>query len=310
MISEKQRNILSKKTKAQETKRIRVSLALLLICIFLITYLFSLEYHTKHTIQNNNVKEVKLQMKKLPKDISKHIEIATPSAAFRVPILIYHYVEIVTDTNDTIRKSLAISPYIFKKQIKTLQDAGYTFITPSDISDTLDGKKILPEKPIILSFDDGYRDFYTDVFPILKEEKIKSVLYVVPGFLDRINYLYTKQLDEIVKSGTVEIGAHTMHHVYLKGGNKIIVEKEISESKKTLEDMYHISVVSFAYPYGAFDTQAADMVKKAGFTTAVSTVTGNEVNQMNRYFLYRIHPGYTTGASLMQIIERNYLPKS
>ncbi len=87
---------------------------------------------------------------------------------FRIPILVYHYVEYVKDRGDKIRISLNIQPNIFESQIKTLKQAGYTFMMPKQIPDLFSGKISVPAKPIILSFDDGYKDFYTDVFPILK----------------------------------------------------------------------------------------------------------------------------------------------
>src|SRR5436189_5278086 len=74
---------------------------------------------------------------------------AKAPTAITVPILIYHYVEYVQDPGDTIRKSLDILPQTFETQVKTLQDAGFSFLTPSYISGVLEGKKILPKKPVI-----------------------------------------------------------------------------------------------------------------------------------------------------------------
>lgn len=263
-------------------------------------YISSVSHHKE------DVKEKKLEMTKLPKEVKKKLTGKKIAASFRVPILIYHYVEIVTDKRDKTRQSLTINPYIFKNQIVTLKNAGYTFITPKELAESLDGKRKLPQKPVIISFDDGYRDFYTDVFPILKKEQVKAIAYIVPGFLDHINYMYQWQLRDVISSGLVEIGAHTLHHVYLKGASKATADHEITQSKKMLEANYTIPIVSFAYPYGAFDLQSIDMVKHAGFTNAVSTVGGNEVNQENRYFLYRIHPGANTGKALVSVIERIY----
>ncbi len=246
------------------------------------------------------------EVSSLPKNIKKQlIQTASSSASFRIPILMYHYVEYVTDTRDTIRKSLALTPYVFDKQVETLQNAGYTFMTTKDLADVLDGKTTLPEKPVILTFDDGYRDFYTDVFPLLKKHKVKAVAYIVPGFLDKLNYMFTPQVEEVAKSGLVEIAAHTVHHVWLKGMTKERAEFEITESKKMLEESLHISIVSFAYPYGAFDQQAADIVKKAGFKTAVSTVPGIMDFEQNRFFLYRLRPGGRIGKELLTYLTQN-----
>ncbi len=221
---------------------------------------------------------------------------------FKVPILLYHYVEYVKDPGDKIRISLNIQPFVFESQLKTLTEAGYTFMTPSDIPDLFNGSRKLPEKAVILSFDDGYRDFYTDVFPLLKKYQAKAVAYIVPGFLDKPNNLTSRQLKEILDSGLVEIGAHTMHHVYLKGMNGKSAKLEIEQSKTFLEKNLGVKIASFAYPYGAFDLKAARIVKDAGFKTAVSTVLGSDVNLNNLYFLYRIRPGIRTGESLLKIL--------
>lgn len=242
---------------------------------------------------------------KLPVEIKERLKNSTPSATFRVPILMYHYVEYVKDPGDTIRKSLNITPYVFENQLETLKSEGYTFITPVYLADVIDGKKILPPKPIILSFDDGYLGFYDNVLPLLQKHKIKAVVYVISGFLDKPNFMYSWQVHEVQRSGLVEIGAHTVNHVYLKGVSKDITEYEISQSKKVLENLIGAPVVSFAYPSGAFDIQAEEVVKKAGFTTSVSTIPGIEATDQNRFFLYRIRPGNRMGNELLNYLSQN-----
>ncbi len=223
-----------------------------------------------------------------------------PGETTRLPILLYHYVEYVRDRGDTIRQSLDILPSTFEAEIKTLQDNGYTFITMSDF---VDKSKRLPPKPIVMTFDDGYRDFYTDVFPILKKYNVRAVAYIVPGFLDRPNYMDKWMIEEIVKSGLVEIGAHTVHHVYLAGMSEPVARDEIVRSKIMLEQEFRVPVTAFAYPYGAFDLSAIKLVRDAGFTSAVSTVLGIKASNENQFYLFRIRPGGRTGANLINFLE-------
>ena len=225
--------------------------------------------------------------------------------SLRVPILLYHYVEYVKDKNDTFRQSLNIPPHVLTSQIETLKEAGYTFITTSELTDAIAGKIKLPQKIVILTFDDGYRDFYTDVFPILKKEQVKAVEYVIPDFLNRPNFMFSFQLAEIAKNSLVEIGAHTMDHVWLKGINEKTASYQISQSKKTLESMLNTPINSFAYPYGAFDQQTMQLTKTAGFTNAVSTVPGIEHSLNTRYYLYRLRPGYRTGQELLNYLKQD-----
>ncbi len=225
--------------------------------------------------------------------------------SYHIPILMYHYVEHVKDPGDKIRISLNTLPEVLDKQLDTLVKANYNFITASDLADILDGIKPAPPKPVILTFDDGYRDFYTDAFPILKKYGIKSVNYVVAGFLNKPNNLTVDQLKEISQSGLVEIGAHTVSHLALKGIGSKQLTAEVSSSRLQLEQVLGLSVTAFAYPYGSFDLNAIGAVKQAGFRTSVSTVAGSSASNSVRFFIYRLRPGARTGQSLIDLLEKN-----
>lgn len=299
---------MKKKQKILKKKKTRLFFYFLLpvaaILVFLIGAFFL--YQSIYFVRKHNIDEKKLTVTKLPSDVRQTIpNTSTKSATFRLPILMYHYVEYVQDKNDTIRASLNIQPHIFEEQIKTLKDNGYTFLHMSEVGEIIKSKQKLPQKPIVLTFDDGYRDFYTDVLPIITKHKVKAVIYVVPGFLDKPNFLFISQLMEIAKNNLVEIGAHTMHHTYLKGSTLERATYETSQSKIELEKLLNRKVISFAYPYGAFDGQAIEEVKKAGFTTAVSTLPGIEVTGNNTYFLFRLRPGQRIGKALTDYLEQN-----
>lgn len=277
----------------------RIAFVFLLVGIicFLVTFF---------TIQKNSPRDTREnQVKNLPNSIKNELTKTPATATFRVPILMYHYVEYVKDTKDTIRQSLNINPYIFEEQIKTLKNAGYTFMTAGDLGSALDGKNKLPKNPIILTFDDGHWDLETDVLPILKKYNVRATAYIVPGFIGQSDSLSHEQLKKVVKSNLVEIGAHTVHHLWLKEVFLPIAVHEIKESKTMLEATYGVKVVSFAYPYGAFDPQAIKIVKESGFTNAVSTVPGIAQSSANKYFLYRLRPGGRTGEELLSWLRQN-----
>lgn len=255
---------------------------------------------------NNRIPDVT----EIPEDVKESIKNTKPQKSFQVPIFLYHYVEYVKDERDTIRKSLNILPHVFDEEVKTLLDAGYAFITLSDLADALDEKIDLPAKPAILTFDDGYRDFFTDVFPILKKYQVKAVVYVVPNFLNKPNNLDTWMLLEIAKSGLVEIGAHTLNHSYLSGLPFQMVRYEVEQSKRVLENILGIKIDSFAYPYGAFDNGTIGIVKKAGFRSAVTTIPGSLALDVNRFFLYRIRPGGKVGEELLSLVENKKLSQN
>ncbi len=226
-----------------------------------------------------------------------------PITQLKIPILVYHYVEYVTDERDFIRESLNIPPHIFEAQIKTLKEAGYTFITPSEIASLLESTENQDKKYVVLSFDDGYEDFYTDAFPILKRNNVKAVAYIVNNFVGYLNYMKENQIEEIAQSGLVEIGSHTLGHAGLPSLEKDIAYNEIYLSKKRLEERYGVNVVSFAYPYGSYNESVKELVKKAGFTSAVTMDEGNVVTKSVLFELKRLRPGYLVGEELLKYIE-------
>lgn len=274
---------------------------------------------------------IEVKQNKIPADVLKWskdqeqvLGVSRPSTqtlailpkSVHVPILMFHYIEYVKDKGDTIRQSLDTTPYTLEQEIITLQRAGYTFMTNAELTKVLDGKRKLPQKPIVLTFDDGYRDFYTDAYPILKKYNVKATQYVIAGWLGYPNNMTKAQVAEIAADGLVEIGAHTMHHAWLKGLPLKTLSEEVFESKRTLEEVTGKPVTSFAYPYGAFDLAAINAVAQAGFTSAVSTVPGIDQPQVHRYFLYRLRPGGRTGENLLSWLDHvkdeeiSFLPKS
>jgi peptidoglycan/xylan/chitin deacetylase (PgdA/CDA1 family) len=232
----------------------------------------------------------------LKKELSKRVN-------YRVPILIYHYVEFVKEKNDTIRQSLAIIPLIFEGQIKTLKDAGYTFLTAAELAEIMEGNIDMPHKPVVVTIDDGHWDIATDILPILIKHKVKATAYLISGFVGQPDFLSREQLQEVVDSGLIEIGAHTVHHIPLRGESLALVQREVVDSKTELEAMIGKEVISFAYPHGSFDAAAQKIVEEAGFKTAVTTNQGVTTGFSNRYMLYRLRPGGRTGDTLLSYLE-------
>lgn len=233
----------------------------------------------------------------------KKVQALIQLPTLRVPILMYHYVEYVTDEKDTTRVALNTFPHVLDTQIQTLKNAGFTFLTNRQLTEYMNGNGILPEKSVVLTFDDGYRDFYTDAYPILKKHNVVATQYVVSGFFNDPNYMTESQVVRIAKDGLVEIGVHTDSHPWLADKNKAFLQKEVAESKNELEKLIGYDIVSFAYPYGSFDVASIDSVKKAGFTSAVSVIPGIIHNQDTKYFLYRLRPGKRVGEELLNWIK-------
>jgi peptidoglycan/xylan/chitin deacetylase (PgdA/CDA1 family) len=232
---------------------------------------------------------------KIPEEILKE-RIATESAfTARIPIVMYHYVEYVDRTKDQTRADLSTAPSTLEKQIFSLKMANYNFLFVRQIPDIVSQKNSVPPRPVVLTFDDGYEDFYFNVMPILKKFQAKATLYVIVDFIGRPGYLDLAELKEIRDSGLVEVASHTLNHTYLKGIKIELAKKEIIESKTKLESLLGISVPSFAYPWGAFSKETLQIVKTAGYTNAVSVIPGVNQSQENEFYLFRIRPGFLSG---------------
>ncbi len=243
----------------------------------------------------------------LPRDLEKSKEAtsSTESAkpVVKLPIIMYHYIEYVQDQGDLIRKKLDITPANLEAQLKSLKEANYITYFVKDVPKLLVDKNMRSGKDVILTFDDGYEDFYTDALPILKKYQMKATIYIVNHFIDKKGYLNKSQIREIIDSGLVEIGSHTLDHMYLKKSPESFAKKEIFESKKGIEDEFGITVETFAYPYGAFTKEVTEIVREASFSAAVSVIPGVFQSEDNLFYLNRIRPGMFVGSSTANILD-------
>ncbi|RLT41265.1 MAG: hypothetical protein DWI57_07200, partial [Chloroflexi bacterium] len=102
----------------------------------------------------------------------------------RVPVLMYHYLSIPPDDANIYRRDLSVSPELFARQLEAIQAAGYTTISLYDLQAHLWEGAPLPEKPVVITFDDAYRDNYTNAFPLLRERGMIATIFVVTDFMD------------------------------------------------------------------------------------------------------------------------------
>lgn len=174
-------------------------------------------------------------------------------------ILMYH-----NTSNDNLC-GMNITPKKIETHIKYLKAKGYTFLK---ISDLLDFDK--KTKHAVLTFDDGFIGNYEYLFSILKRYNVPATIYLAPA-IKNIEILNANQIKEMHASGLVEFGAHTMTHINLEKAEDRIAQKEILDSKIAVEKLTGSVCNAFAYPYGRYNHKHVEMVKNAGFTTAVTT---------------------------------------
>ena len=202
--------------------------------------------------------------------------------SINVPILMYHYIRVNPERNDRLGYALSVTPADFAAQMDWLAQNGYHPITTEDLYGYLVGARGLPSKPVILTFDDGYADFFMTALPILRSHNFVAVAYVVSGFVGRPGYMTAAQVREADRSG-IEIGSHSATHADLARISVGSLRNEIVESKQFLEQLLGHPVWAFCYPSGKFNSRVAQAVADAGYHDATTTYYGYAHNVNDRY---------------------------
>ena len=201
----------------------------------------------------------------------------------RVPVLMYH--SIAYEKNNPVRLPVKR----FEEHLKYLKDNGYYTITLTELYGYLMKDIPVPEKSIVLTFDDGYEDNYTDMFPILKKYNFKATIFVITSSIDKDpNNMTSKQLLEMEKYG-VDIESHTVNHENLKAISKDKQLETLVKSKKDLEKILNKQINFFAYPFGGYNKTSIESVREAGYKMALST-DGRWCSKNNGIFsLHRVY---------------------
>ncbi len=209
-----------------------------------------------------------------------------------VPILIYHYVEELPEDADSVRIGLTVLPDAFEAQLKYLSDNGYHTITLDDMYRYLAEAQPLPDKPIILSFDDGYRDAYEVVFPLLQKYDFTGTFFILSGTADGENpqYLTWLMMREMSRAG-MDIEAHGVNHASMSGRSYDFLYNELLGAKLAIEGNVGQPVHFFCYPYGDYDAGVIQVLKSLGYWGAASTWSGTYQSLGNLFGLYRIRMG-------------------
>ena len=196
----------------------------------------------------------------------------------KVPVLMYHAVS----DNPWGDTTLFVSIKNFELQMKYLYDNGYIPLFLSEI----DSAKNY-DKPIVVTFDDGYKNIYDYAYPILKKYNVKSSFYLITDWMDGDTYISPEMAVELDKSKLFEIGVHTKTHVKLGTLDYDTQYNEIIESKNTLEKLLNKKITTIAYPYGSYNTDTINITKSA-FDYAVTVESGfNYSNKLDRLRLKR-----------------------
>lgn len=219
----------------------------------------------------------------------KQVEQGTTLRRLRVPILMYHYVSQLPPNADNIRRGLTVTPEIFRAHMQYLHDQDYTTVSLYDLYHALTKGIILPPKPIILTFDDGYSDAYTNVFPVLKQFGFIGTFFVITARADANDpvYLSWPQIIEMFRAG-MSMEPHTKDHVDLRERDHDFLVYQMQGSIESLAAYTGHTPRMFDYPVGHYDAATLQVAKELGIWIGVSTASGDLQTTSGRLHLPRL----------------------
>jgi peptidoglycan/xylan/chitin deacetylase (PgdA/CDA1 family) len=195
-----------------------------------------------------------------------------------VPILLYHHIGFSLKDENVYY----VSPEGFDRQMNLLYQWGYQTISIEYLVRAINAGAELPPKPILLTFDDGSETTYTTALPIMQRYGFTGVSYIVYYSVGITNYMNAEQIRSLHAAGW-EIGSHSLSHTDLTSRPER-QEAEIVQSRRRLEALLGVPILSFAYPFGAYNSDSLHYVHSAGYTAAMGL--GNESLQGNKNLFY------------------------
>jgi peptidoglycan/xylan/chitin deacetylase (PgdA/CDA1 family) len=222
-----------------------------------------------------------------------------PPKGRRVPILMYHSISNRPEQGRPYYRTVT-SPEVFAQHMRHLHEHGYSVVSLSDALGYLDGSKTLPSQPVVITFDDGYADFYTEAFPVLSRYGFTATVYLPTAFIGQspksfkgIGCLTWSRVRELHAAG-IEFGSHTVTHPQLTALPMAAVQQEIRSSKEEIESRIGTGLESFSYPYAFpepnrnFRQRLRGLLMEAGYKNGVSTILGTADSSCDRLFLARL----------------------
>lgn len=209
--------------------------------------------------------------------------IAFATSKNSVAVLNYHQI------NDTDENALTVKTADFEEQMRYLAENNYVTITPEEMLAAFKDNSPLPEKAVVITFDDGYIDNYKNAYPILKKYNLKATIFVITDYVSLYpNYITWDNAKEMQNSGVINLESHTMDHLNLLKVDKNEARLQLSGSKHWLEAHLKKPVKFLAYPEGDYNSEIIAMLKELGyegaFTVSYKLTSKNE----NPYELSRV----------------------
>ncbi len=217
----------------------------------------------------------------------------------RTVILTYHRIR----SDDAVEKNEVsiLSKSNFDRHISYLSKH-YEIITLSGFVRLTKAGKKPPRKSVIITFDDGYRDNFTNAYPVMKKHNVPATIFLITGKIGSKDFLSPEDIKEM--SGLVDFGAHTVSHVILADVSLTKAKDEIEGSKRDLEKLLKRKVGLFSYPSGGshdYSDAVKRVVKEAGFDCAVTTMNGDNGPDSDMFELKRIGMSHENSFTVFRV---------
>jgi peptidoglycan/xylan/chitin deacetylase (PgdA/CDA1 family) len=227
------------------------------------------------------------------------VRVLGPRQGTRVPILMYHSISDNMFGMSHPYYHINTSPQVFSQQMRWLRHEGYRTLDLREAWAGLEAGKDM-SRTVVITFDDGYRDFYTDGFEILKQCGFGATIFLAtdriqntPARLEGADYLTWKDVRELHAEG-VCFGSHTVTHPDLRSLGPEQIEYELGRSKETIEQNLSAPIGLFSYPFAfpeedkRFNQFLNDLMENLGYEAGVSTILGRANRRSNKFFLPRL----------------------
>ena len=225
-----------------------------------------------------------------------------------VPVLMYHYLSEPPADANIYRTDLSVAPNRFVEHLDALRGAGYTTISLYDLYNHLAVGAPLPERPVLLTFDDGYRDNYVNAFPRLRERGMTATFFVVTDFIDagREAYITWEMAREMQNAG-MYIESHGRDHTTLQNRGADYLVWQALGSMETIQFELGVAPRFVSYPAGEYDDTTVDVFRSAGYVAGFTTRQGDLQSSDDPFRLPRIRiRNTTTAAELLTLLELDW----
>jgi peptidoglycan/xylan/chitin deacetylase (PgdA/CDA1 family) len=222
-----------------------------------------------------------------------------------VPILCYHQIRNWNGSDSKQARDYIIEEDNFRAQMKMLADSGYHTVLPDELLSYLEKGTPLPEKPVMLTFDDTDDDQFTIARPELDKYKFKGVFFLMTVSIGRPKYMTKEQIKQLSDEGHT-IGAHTWDHHMVTKYTDVDYPIQLQKPKETIEKIIGKPVRHFAYPFGLWNEKIIQPVKDAGYTSAYQLASKRSPTDPKYTIRRIIASGYWKPETMMKAMKASF----